>query len=472
MQRNVFIWARFMRVNIAKLAIAVVAVSALLITMAVSAPSNVDVASPAAVQTAPSTAHSTAQTTHLKTKTTTKAIAKISVSTVRSRSSVHVRVSDSNASTDPDFNAAARLAFGAGGVGTRPPGSIEAPPYIVSDCSVNVSAALQTWLQGLAPGTVWYSPVGSCYLIDNGITLTFPRGITIDGGVFTERSLGWLGRRAFFVIGGADMTFEHLTIQGPDMTNVWDPARAFQSGIELDGTTNAVIANVRINNVFGDGITLSPLRGSADHSSGVIIKPVTNLTMTNVWIDGAGRQGISPVSVQNATMTNITLHNIDMNAFDFETDGQGNEGGENVRINGCNVDGANSMANISENAGFTGPITFENCNMTMDAGTAVYVRSTSNSIENGRILFQNDTLRCPTTAPVACIQLMNGQNVEFADSTIAFGTGEPRPTENVYSAIDKTNATFYNDVVTGYGGIGSFDKTSSVSVSGGSWTRG
>jgi Right handed beta helix region len=342
----------------------------------------------------------------------------------------------------------------------------------VSDCSVNVSAALQTWLQGLAPGTIWYSPVGSCYLIDNGINLTFPRGITIDGGVFTERSLGWLGRRGFFVIGGSNMTFEHMTIQGPNMTNVWDPARAFQSGIELDGTTNAVIANVRINNVFGDGITLSPLRGSADHSSGVIIRPVTNLTITNVWIDGAGRQGISPVSVQNATMTNVTLHSIDMNAFDFETDGQGNEGAENVTINGCNVDGANSLANISENAGFTGPITFENCNMTMDGGTAVYVRSTSNSIENGQILFTHDTLRCPTTAPVACIQMMNGQNVEFADSTIAFGSGEPNPTENVYSAVDKTNASFDNDVVTGYGGVGSFDKTSHVNVSGGTWTRG
>lgn len=449
MQRIRITRERLARFDIAKLSIVIAAAAALVLTMTIAAPSGTRLAGPSAINS-----------THV-TKVTSK-------SKISGRSTANTNGSTANTSSAD--RGAGVVPDASGGVGPPPAGSIEAPPYIISNCSVDVSAALQTWLQGLPTGTIWYSPVGSCYLINKGINLSFTHGITIDGGIFVEKWLGWLGRRAFLVIGGSDMTFEHMTINGPNLSDVWVPARAFQSGIELEGTVNATISDVRITHVFGDGLTFAPLRGSADHSSGKIIRPVTNLIVDKVWIDGAGRQGVSPVSVLNATMTDITIHHVHMNAFDFEAD-QGNEGAINVTINGCTVVDAIALANISENAGFTGPITIENCDMaTLDGGTAVYVRSTSNSIENGLISLENDSLRCQTRAPVACIQFMNGQNISISDSTITFGPGE-FATESVFSAIDKTHATFANDVVTGYGNRGSVQKHSTVTISGGTWTQ-
>jgi hypothetical protein len=444
MQRIRIIRERLARFDIAKVSIIVVAASALAVTMAVSAPTNAKVAGPAAAAT---------QALHVS-----KQPAKSGVS---NKSDNKYGAAGAGSGADD---------FGAGSVGSAPPGSIMAPSYINSTCHADVSEALQTWLQGLSPGTIWYSPVGSCYLINHGIYLLLPHGITIDGGTFVERWLGYMGRRGFNVIGGTYMTFENMTINGPNVTNIWDPQRAFQSGIELQGTAEATISNVRITHVFGDGITLAPLRGGADHASGRIIRPVTNLIIDKVWIDGAGRQGISPVSVTNATITDVTMHYVDMNAFDFEAD-QGNEGAINVTINGCNIVAANSLANISENAGFTGPITIENCNMaTLDGGTAVYVRSTSDALEHGPILFTDDNVRCQTRAPVPCFRLMNAENFTISDSNIKFGPGEvDLATEAVYWAQLKTHANFVDDAVTGYGSRGLEWANSTVMVTGGAW---
>jgi hypothetical protein len=444
MQRIRITWERLARFDIAKISIIVVAASALAVTMAVSAPTNAQVAGPAAAaKQAPHVSNQPA-----KSKASNNSDNKYGAGTVGSGSDD----------------------FGAGTVGSQPAGSIMAPSYINATCHGDDSEAMQTWLQGLPPGTVWYSPVGSCYLINHGITLLFPHGITIDGGVFVERWLGYMSRRAFTVIGGTDMKFESMTINGPNVTNIWDPQRAFQSGIELDGTAGATISNIRITHVFGDGITLAPLRGSADHNSGRIIRPVTDLTIDKVWIDGAGRQGISPVSVTNAMITDVTMHNVDMNGFDFESD-QGNEGAINVTINGCQMVGVGSLTNIAENAGFTGPITIENCNMaTLDGGTAIYVRSPSDSIENGPVVFTNDNIRCQTRAPVACFELVNAQSLKISNSNITFGPGE-LATEAVYYASIKTHANFDDDVVTGYGSRGLVWAHSTVTVTGGTWTR-
>jgi hypothetical protein len=281
-----------------------------------------------------------------------------------------------------------------------------------------------------------------------------------------------MARHGFKVVGGTNMTFENMTIHGPNVNVIWDPQRAFQSGIELQGTGESNITNVRITDVFGDGITLAPLRGEADHNSGVIIRPVTNLTIDKVWIDGAGRQGISPVSVLNATMTDITMHHVKMNAFDFEAD-QGNEGAENVTINGCTLDDVSSLANINENATFTGPITIENCDMaTLDGGTAVYVRSSKDSNENGQVTFEADTIKCQDRAPVACLQLKDAENVAFSDSSITFVAGDKElATEAVFDANVKTHAVFNNDVVTGYGTRGTVEDHSTVTINGGTWIR-
>jgi Right handed beta helix region len=384
------------------------------------------------------------------------------------RGSAYGESSDRSATGAPVQGPASRPHARLGYDYPRPAGSIEPPASISANCSANVSTKLQDWLRSLPRSAIVYSPPSSCYLVNNGIKLSFPKRLTIDGGTFRSRTLGSMGRRVFDVIGGSGITFENMRILGPDVRHLWVPKRAFQSGIELQGTRHAQILHVSIADVFGDGITLAPLRGGAGHNSGVIVRPVEDLLIDNVSIDGAGRQGISPVSVDGATMRDVTIRDVNMNAFDFEAD-QGNEGAKHVLIDGCSISHANSLANIAEDAGFTGPITIENCSMaTLDSGVAIYVTSASNDRDAGRIAFVHDLLRCRTKAPGACIQLQDANNFAVDQSRIVFGPGTGA-TESVFSVTDKTHATFADDLVTGYGSEGSTGFHSSVAISGGLW---
>ena len=253
-------WARF---DIAKLFIVVLAVTALLLTFGLSSPAS----------------HESAASNPAATKAAqpTKA-----------------QKASSRPAANPATTQSPNDVVGA------PPGSITPPSRITANCTKDVSWDLQHWLAKLPAGSVVYSPAGACYRIDEGINLLFPYKLTVDGGEFLMTTPGTPHRAGFDVIGGSQITFENLEIVGPNVNVQWVRTRAFQSGITLQGTKDSTIFHVRIQDVYGNSISLGPLRGSADHMSGVILRPVENLTVDHVYIDGAGRQGISPVSVDGA----------------------------------------------------------------------------------------------------------------------------------------------------------------------------
>ena len=47
----------------------------------------------------------------------------------------------------------------------------------------------------------------------------------------------------------------------------YHPTMAFASGINVQGTKGVTIKGVTVTKAFGDGLTLSPLRGGGDHNS-------------------------------------------------------------------------------------------------------------------------------------------------------------------------------------------------------------
>ena len=339
-----------------------------------------------------------------------------------------------------------------------------APASMASDCSVDVSDQLQRWLQNLPPGSTWAPPAGACYLINEGIRLRTVDGLTIDGGMF--RNTNPMNPTPFFWLAGTypesmqrvpcmNVTLENMVIKGSHLNGSgYAENGAF---VRSDGVIGLTIANDKVSNVAGDAVNLEPNR-----DGGVILNPSENVTISNLVVDGTGRQGIAPVSVLGATFTNVHMANVGFNAYDFEAD-QGNEGAEDVVVNGC--DGRIGV-NISSNAYFTGPITFENCTAALTQSIAVIVRSTSGSREHGPLVFDHDTWRCRAPTIRSCFWLGNAANLLVENSTVTFTSPG-----TVYRVGFASNVTFSNDTVTGYGSKGiTSPKDGHVTVSGGTWT--
>jgi hypothetical protein len=364
------------------------------------------------------------------------------------------------------------------------------PSSIASDCSTDVSVPLGQWFRNLPPNSTVIPPSGACYQVDEGISLNFPNTLTVDGGTYENHatmpaSTGGGGTQrgspVWNVLGGSALTLENMTISGVNPGG-YNPKMAFAAGIVLQGTTNATIEHITITNTYGDGITLNPLRSGSDHKGSGIVSPTINATISNVDITGPGRMGIAFVSVRGATPTSngasvssVTIDNVGLDTFDVEAD-QGSEGSQNVTINGCTAsttgpgdffaDGGSSSGKQ------TGNITVENCTMqAAQAGTAIWVaRPTTGTVNRGPYLFDSDTFDCGTSIKVTCV-IVSGGGVTVSNSTLSFPAGTP-PFENVYTATSGTVLAFTNDTVTGYGQVGTFDSTSTVTVTGGTWTPG
>lgn len=316
-------------------------------------------------------------------------------------------------------------------------------------------------------------------MVNEGIKLKNPQGLTVYGGTFrtaatpTGPIAGQKGLAVFTSIGGSHLTLEEMQIIGANPGG-YHPRLAFAGGINLEGTATATIRSVNIKNTFGDGISLSPLRGGANHRSGTIIAPASAIAIQDVTIDGIGRQGITFASVSGAQVSDVIVTNPGLNTFDLEAD-QWNEGTSDVTIDACRASGgvgffANGGAG---NAAQTHDITVENCTMTTaEGGSAILVqrangRGTSGQRKlRGPFTFTSDSLKCGASVYVACVQL-TGAEVTVSRSRLQFPSGAFH--EAVYRLAGGSHATFVDAVVKGYGRIGSVSRNSSVRVTGGRW---
>lgn len=377
-------------------------------------------------------------------------------------------------------------AVGGGGTGTvaaapSPQAStvVTAPASIADNCSVDVRGPLHAWLQSLPPDSTWKAPAGACYQVDRGMQLDFPDGLTIDGGTFEDDATTPLppdghgtqaGSAMFDILGGTDVAFENVTVVGANTSGSYHANMAFEGAFEIRGTIGVTFTNITTRDTFGDGINLEPLRGGDDWASGQILNPTEDVTAHDVTIVNAGRQAISPVSVDGANFSGVTIVNPGDNAFDFEAD-QNNEGAENVTVNGCSMSGAS--INIAMNGVETGPIIFENCVMPAAGGGSVLtVSNAKGRADAGPIAFIDDHLWCAASVYVGCFQLEGAQDLLVKDSSIVVGFPHDLIHEAFLLGDGNTHAVFVDDQVSGYGKLGNTWPNSSMTVYGGSWKPG
>lgn len=380
-----------------------------------------------------------------------------------------------------------------GSVGVpAPSGRTVAPPASISaTCSADVTKVLRTWFASLPKDATVVIKRGACYRVDRGIRLDDPVGLTVYGGTFRSDAVAkghhghGKGHAVFDLIGGSHVTLEALRIVGMNAGG-YHPRLAFAAGIDVEGTAGVTVRGVTIDHTFGDGITLNPLRGGADHDSGTIVAPVVDAVVRGVTIDGAGRQGIAFVAVNKAQVDDAVIKDPGMDTFDVEAD-QSNEGAADVTIDGCVATGgtgffANGGAGGAKE---THDITIEHCTMEKpEGGWAVLVQRPSRKGGGtgglagtgaaksarklrGPINLVADSLWCGASVYVACIQL-GGSDVTVSNSLLRFPGGSVH--EAVYRLVDGSQARFFDDVVERYGRTGTLSPDSSLHISGGRWT--
>jgi hypothetical protein len=353
-----------------------------------------------------------------------------------------------------------------------------APPTSLSDtCAQDVSAPMQNWLTKLPAGTIVRAPVGACYLVDEGLKLVGLKNITIIGGTWEDKTVPVANASpddmgaVFWFVGGSGINVQNLFVSGVN-TGGYDAPGAFAAGIRSDGVDGLTVTNLFVDHVYADGVTLDPLRASNDLSS-TIVRPSENVVLHNVWVDGAGRQGVTLASVNGATMSGLVFIDIGMDVFDIEAD-QWDEGAQNVTVDGCTVRGdVGGLFFANGGAGSGGPwtsnVSVEGCTMLVPlAGYAVFIDNVSNSgSQRGPFTFSNDVLRCGSSASVSCIEVSNG-NLTVTNSFLRVPPGTIH--EPVYASTHSSTVVFDKDVVAGYGSPGTSDNSSSTTVQGGSWT--
>ena len=147
----------------------------------------------------------------------------------------------------------------AAGARAQDAGLVDVPSRIASDCSVDVTDALNAWIASVPDGRTLALAAGACYRIDGTVRITARNDLVLDGRGATLRagSEGDQERRHLSIAGGSRITVRDLTIRGALPNTRLGPEdhrqdRAFQHGIELRSVAGATIEHVRVLDVFGD----------------------------------------------------------------------------------------------------------------------------------------------------------------------------------------------------------------------------
>lgn len=361
---------------------------------------------------------------------------------------------------------------GAASSGSAGAGATVAPPSdLPADCSTDVSQPMQHWLRTLPPDTTVQVPPGACYLVDEGLQLRHLQGLTIDGGTWRDNAdLG--GPQVtepdvavFWLVGGTDVTLEDLTIDGTNPGG-YHVTGAFAAGIRSDGVVGLTVTSVTIDHTWGDGIWLNVLR-AVDDNGPDIVNPTEDATISDVDIDGAGRQGFAFVGVTRAMVTDVDVTNIGFDTFDFEAD-QYDEGARDVTIDGCTSGPSMGpfFANIGNGDGspWTKDILVENCTMpVVQAGDVMQIAGPAGQPPRGPITFSDDHFRCGNTSMATCLEITNA-DVTVTGSTIAMPSWGWH--EQVYTVGGDSTVQLSGDQLVQYSGMGAVGRGSAVDLTG------
>jgi hypothetical protein len=285
-----------------------------------------------------------------------------------------------------------------------------------------VSASLTAYLQSLPPGSVFSSPSGACYQVDNGIVLY--HSVTIDGGTFKDMTDTGTGRhqnyRPIIALREADnVTLENLTVEGANTTRGFKAPRVGQAGVKIFSSAHVNITNVTATDTYGDGLEMVADFGRNWSMGGPLGTPDSDITVNGFSSLLSGRVGLTPAEVVDSTFSNIYLYESATRSIDFESDIKNQGSGGDTFNNVVASHGINMVEALK------GPITFNHVAMT---GRFFLTEAQSQDVT-----YENGSFMCDRHAPGSCVNVKVGA-LNVTGTTLSYIPGSAHITELGYHA--------------------------------------
>ena len=195
------------------------------------------------------------------------------------------------------------------------------PPRLANDCSVDVTAKLNRWIDSVPDGSTLSFAAGGCYRIEGTVLVKNRRGLTFEGNGATFRAFtdgtGFVDnlqiRNHFYLWGGADLVMRNLKIQGENGDSGYRREYAGQRGVRIAGVQRALLENLTVTDVRGDFVEVDPdyyqtWRWSSD------------ITIRNSTFHHSGRQGFSITGGRRIWFQNNRIGGTGLSIFDIEPD--------------------------------------------------------------------------------------------------------------------------------------------------------
>jgi hypothetical protein len=218
-------------------------------------------------------------------------------------------------------------AGGSGGIKSPPPtvktttpsaptGAVKAvPASIARDCSVDVAAALGSWIASVPDNSTLSFPAKACYRIDETVVVEGRNRLLLDGNGATLKAVttGDRNRAQLQLRGGTDLTVRNLIVRGANphagaTAAAYKPELEAQHAFQVNGATNVLLDHVQAYDTYGDFVYIGP----GNH------EPSRNVTVANSTFDRSGRQGISITWAVGVTIQANTIADVARSMFDLE----------------------------------------------------------------------------------------------------------------------------------------------------------
>jgi chitodextrinase len=277
------------------------------------------------------------------------------------------------------------------------PPTYTVPASITADCSKDVTAELQSWINSVANGSTLAFGTGACYRLEGTLLMQGRSGLILEGKGSTLRAstVGNGHRSNLRFKDGGGHAVRGFTIEGGyTKAGTHDTSLQWSHGIDSLGTQGLVVENVTIRNVSGDCVYLG--LGSGRTADAVV---------RNVTCQGTGRNGVSFVAADRSRVEGGSYSGIGFVAFDVEPNDLAGFG-----VNGATVDGATvgsyylDVATVIGSAPISN-ITFANIRVTAAKGarfrvltpttmrriTIVFIGNTANATQSGDAIYVERT---------------------------------------------------------------------------------
>ncbi len=273
-----------------------------------------------------------------------------------------------------------------------PAGSMSVPSSIAGDCSADVTQALQAWIASVPNNSTLMFREGGCYRLDGSLRIEDRMGLVFEGNGATFKAMADPDprRRHVLVVGGGDLVFRNLAVQGNHphggvSVEAYSAQREFQHAFSFQGVQGVRMERVKASDVWGDFVYIGPdLRSNRTVWS-------RNVTIEGSTFERNGRQGIAIVAAEDVLISNNRLSQVRRATFNMEPT-TAEWGARRVRIMN-NVTGRGRLLWFSSGGAGSNvsDITIAGNVMQDETGTPVVFMVAPRGARRGPILIENNT---------------------------------------------------------------------------------